>query len=90
MNKSMFAGVQQPPTNVNIDPTQLATICCQSCNGKLFKQAHILKRVPKFMVGAPSDVPIAFPVWRCTNCGTVLVEFIPDGIIELEEDDEKV
>lgn len=77
-------GGNQP--GVNIDPSMMQTIKCASCNGKLFKQAHLLKRIPKLMVGAPSDVPVAFPVWRCVSCNTVLIEFIPDGILDESED----
>ena len=84
---SGLKGMGQPPMNLNIDPKAMESIKCTSCNGMLFKQAHVLKRIPKFMIGAPTDMPLAFPVWRCVSCNTVLIEFIPDGLLNIEEDE---
>lgn len=68
--------------NVNIDPLVLDTITCPSCRGNLFSQVHLLKRVPKLMVGSPSDIPLTIPIWRCVSCFTILTEFLPDGILD--------
>lgn len=81
------------PMDVNVDISQLEIIECPSCTGKLFTQVHLLKRVPKIMVGAPQDIPVSIPLWRCTNCGTVLLDFVPKiaGITDnlLEDGDEQ-
>lgn len=62
--------------DLNVDLSKLDAIECSSCGGKLFKQAFMLKKLPKIMTGAPTDIPVSIPIWKCINCNNVLTEFV--------------
>ena len=76
MNPKLSGG-GQPNMNVNVDLSMATTIACDGCGGKVFRQAVVLKRIPKLQVGTPTDVPVGVPIFRCDDCGEVLKEFIP-------------
>ena len=73
-------GGTSPKMDINVNLKDSETIGCTNCDGKLFDTLHILKRVPKVIIGAPTDVPIPVPIWTCVSCGEVMKEFIPRAV----------
>jgi uncharacterized Zn finger protein len=65
---------------ININPSDVKNVECESCGGVFFKQVVLLKRIPKLAVGADEDVLAPVVVWRCDDCGGVNEEFIPKSV----------
>ena len=66
--------------NLNVNLRDAKTVECGNCNSRLFEQHYVLKRIPKVMIGAPTDVPVPVPIWCCSSCNAVLADFIPTGV----------
>lgn len=58
-----------------IDLRQQATIKCDKCESKFFKEVTMLKKVPKLLTGNQEDVIVPFPTYMCNECGYVNEEF---------------
>jgi uncharacterized Zn finger protein len=71
---------------VNIDLNQTTGITCDECNGVYFEQQIIIRKASGFLTGTgkPSYIPI--PVFACTQCGHVNVEFLPKEIKSVDKD----
>jgi len=72
---------QQPQPKLQIDPTKLDTVECESCGGIFFEEVTMFKEVPAIQSpnGQKSILPI--PVVRCAECGNVAERFLPKEML---------
>lgn len=64
--------------NPNIDLKQTTEIKCDECGSLYFEEVVMLRKLSKFVTGAPKDSVIPVPVIRCADCKHVNDEFKPD------------
>ena len=71
--------------NIGIDQT--SPVLCDECGGHFFNQVLHLRKASGLLTGTgvPSYVPI--PVFACTACGHVNVEFLPQEVQQLDKKD---
>jgi uncharacterized Zn finger protein len=50
---------------------------CEKCEGTVFIEAMMMKKVSKFLTGADRDTITPIPVVACAACGHVNEMFIP-------------
>ena len=69
--------------NIGIDQT--TPVLCDKCKGHFFTQTLHLRKASGLLTGTgvPSYVPI--PVFACTACGHVNIEFLPQEVQELDK-----
>ena len=63
-----------PSINLN-DATDVE---CDECQSKIFVERLMIKKVSKFLTGAPRDTISPIPVLACAKCSHVNKEFMPD------------
>lgn len=51
------------------------TITCGDCGSKFFKEAVLLKKVPKLLTGSHEDTIVPFPTYMCNSCNHVNEDF---------------
>lgn len=71
--------------NMTIGLSATVGVNCSHCNGLFFQQSFIIRKLPRFLIGAPQDEPMFVPVFRCQDCGEVLREFFPEGMKDVEQ-----
>lgn len=64
-----------PKLNVSLDKT--VPIVCEECEGQVFTEGVILRKVSRFLTGQPQDGLIPIPVFACNECQHVNEEFLP-------------
>lgn len=67
---------QQPSINVNL--MEQPTMKCAGCEGVFFQTHFIVKKVSKLATGSPVDQFAPIQILRCSDCGEVLKETLPD------------
>ena len=70
-----------PKLNVSLDKT--IAITCEECGGQVFTEGVMLRKVSRFLTGNAVDGLVPIPVFACTSCQHVNVEFLP---AELKKD----
>jgi uncharacterized Zn finger protein len=58
-----------------IDLKEQATLVCEECGSKYFKEVVMIKKVSKLLTGSMEDTVVPFPTYRCDDCGHVNKEF---------------
>ena len=64
--------------NVNVDITIQPTLKCSSCNCIFFEPVFIMKKISKIVTGTPNDQLVPIQVLRCSDCGEVLLDSVPN------------
>ena len=64
-----------PKLNVSLDKT--VPIVCEECEGQVFTEGVILRKVSRFLTGQPQDGLIPIPVFAYNECQHVNEEFLP-------------
>jgi uncharacterized Zn finger protein len=59
---------------VNIDVYGLENLKCDHCGGIYFADVHVIKIVPKLLVGVKEDQHQILNALRCVECG-----YVPNG-----------
>jgi hypothetical protein len=82
--KGKVIGMNQPTQaapKMQLDPTKLDTVRCESCDGIFFEEVTMFKEVPAVQSpnGQKSMLPI--PVIRCADCGAVSERFLPKELL---------
>ncbi len=73
------AGNQGPSkANMSVNILDQETVKCLECDGVIFEQVIVLKKINKVLVGAPHDQIVPIQLFRCMDCGTVSGEGLPD------------
>jgi uncharacterized Zn finger protein len=68
---------QQPSAQVRIDPNSLKDVSCVSCNGKLFQEVYMFKKISAIVSPTGRDEMIPVVTYRCVECGDINPEFLP-------------
>ena len=53
---------------LNINLADAPYIECESCNGTIFEEKMMIKKVSKFMTGGAQDSIVPIPVVICAKC----------------------
>jgi Zn ribbon nucleic-acid-binding protein len=80
--------MQNPLAEVRFEQT--SGVVCENCNYHAFSEAYLLRKVSKFLVAANSnkDQIIPVPVFHCVKCGHVNKEFLPEGFVSQNTDED--
>lgn len=65
----------QPKLNINL--ADAPYIECEKCNGQIFEERMMLKKVSKFMTGGAQDSVVPLQIIACAACGHVNELFKP-------------
>ena len=78
MGKVMGLDGKTPPkTEIKIDAAKLKDITCEECEGKVFRQASMFKRLSALISPTGKEQIVPIPVFRCDDCGHINEEFLP-------------
>jgi len=67
----------QNQQNLNVSLKDMTTVVCDECQGEVFDQSVLLKKVSKFLAGTPEDAIVPMYVFTCAKCGHINEEFLP-------------
>ena len=70
-------GLDGSTPKLNINLADSPYVECEQCNGKVFEERMMLKRVSKFMTGGNQDSIVPLQVIACSNCGNINELFRP-------------
>lgn len=56
-------------------------IVCAECGDRVFELVNVLKRINKVLVGAPHDQIVPIQLFRCSSCGSLSSESLPDSSV---------
>lgn len=62
---------------LNINLSEVPYLECENCQGTLFEEKLMIKKVSKFMTGGTQDSIVPLPVIACAHCGHVNEMFKP-------------
>ena len=65
----------QPQLNINLADAPYME--CEKCQGKIFEEKMMIKKVSRFMTGSDQDSIVPIPVISCAGCGHVNEMFKP-------------
>jgi DNA-directed RNA polymerase subunit RPC12/RpoP len=68
-------GGGQPQLNINLADAPYME--CEECQGKIFEEKMMIKKVSRFMTGSEQDSIVPIPVIACSKCGHVNEMFKP-------------
>ena len=71
-------GGQTPNQEIKLDISKAKDVLCTNCDGKIYEQAFMFKKVSKLLTGAPNDQFIPIQGYRCMECGEMLNELLPE------------
>lgn len=71
-------GAQSRPSPIQVNPFEHPTVVCESCGGKIFDIAFVVKKINKMAIGAPVDQMVPIQLFRCSDCGEVLKDSLPN------------
>ena len=70
---------------MQVDITKSTSIVCEKCENSVFIQGVLLRKISKFITFTQKDALIPVPIFTCSKCGHVNVEFIPAELRELTQ-----
>jgi hypothetical protein len=62
---------------VNVNLSDAPYLTCDSCGHDVFEEKMKIKKISKFMTGAPQDSIVPLPVIACAKCGHINEMFKP-------------
>ena len=57
------------------DLSKSTKVICESCNGEVFVERLLLRRISKFFIASDKDQIVPLPVIACASCGHINEEF---------------
>jgi len=69
---------------MNLDLSQTAPVTCEKCQHLYFEQVVHLRKASGLLTGTGKPTYVPIPVFACTKCGHVNVEFLPTEIKDLD------
>jgi hypothetical protein len=70
-------GPDRGQSQLNIHLADAPYIECEKCNGQVFEERMMLKKVSKFMTGGSQDSIVPLQVIACAACGNINELFKP-------------
>ena len=67
--------MEQP--KINIDLSQTTELICDECQGKIFTEGVMIRKVSRFIVGSTKDTMVPVGVFYCVKCGHVNEDMLP-------------
>lgn len=64
-----------PKLNINLADAPYLT--CEACGHEVFEEKMMIKKISKFMTGAPQDSIVPLPVIACAKCNHINEMFKP-------------
>jgi predicted nucleic acid-binding Zn ribbon protein len=64
-------------SQLNINLADAPYMECEECQGKIFEEKMMIKKVSRFMTGSEQDSIVPIPVIACSKCGHVNEMFKP-------------
>lgn len=65
-----------PALNLNLSEAEDVT--CENCQGTIFEEKMMVKKLSRFMTGSDRDSIVPIPVIVCSNCNHVNEMFKPN------------
>lgn len=65
------------PKQLNVNLADVPYLECEECNGTLFEEKMMIKKVSRFMTGSDQDSIVPIPVIACAKCGNINELFKP-------------
>jgi hypothetical protein len=65
---------------LNVNPSDLETLKCASCESDKFDQVFIVKKIPSVLSPTGKQIMIPVPVFECTNCKQTCKEMYPEEL----------
>jgi len=72
-----MGGSPKQDQNITINAADLIDIICAACDGKVFRQASMFKRLSALISPSGKEQIVPIPVFRCDDCGNINDEFLP-------------
>ena len=72
-----MGGNDQPKAQIKINASDLEDILCENCEGKVFKEASMFKKLSALISPTGKEQIVPIPVFRCDDCGHINKEFLP-------------
>ena len=61
--------------DVKISLRDQPTLKCETCEGIIFREVVLIKKVSKLLTGSTEDTLVPFPTYVCDGCGYMNEEF---------------
>ena len=78
MFNNKFDGMQQPNVNFGLKDTQ--SVVCTECNGDIFQNGVMFRKVSKILAGTDKDALVPITIPYCVNCMAPLDELLPQDL----------
>jgi predicted nucleic acid-binding Zn ribbon protein len=62
-------------SDVKISLRDQPTLKCETCEGIIFREVVLIKKVSKLLTGSTEDTLVPFPTYVCDGCGYMNEEF---------------
>ena len=70
-------GAAPKTPQVQISADDLEDIICENCDGKIFREVVMVKRLSALISPTGKEQIVPVPVFRCDECGFINKEFRP-------------
>ena len=70
-------GKGQPKSQIKLEMKDLQDIVCENCEGKVFREATMFKKLSALLSPTGKEQIIPIPVYRCDECGHINEGFLP-------------
>jgi hypothetical protein len=70
----------KPQLKISIDQTTEVTCSNPECDGKIFNEGLMFRRVSKFLSGTGKDALVPINLAFCIKCQTPLAETVPTNV----------
>lgn len=71
--------------SMQVDISKSLPIICEKCENNIFIQGVLLRKISKFITFTQKDALMPIPIFSCSKCGHVNLEFIPIELRELTQ-----
>jgi hypothetical protein len=73
----LFNNSQIPQPQIQIKASDLKDITCDECDGKIFREVTMFKRLSALVSPTGKEQIVPIPVFRCDTCDNINDEFLP-------------
>ena len=70
-------GAAPKTPQVQISADDLEDIICENCDGKIFREVVMVKRLSALISPTGKEQVIPVPILRCDDCGHINEQFLP-------------
>ena len=70
----------QVPQSINLKADDLEDIVCENCEGQIFREASMFKRLSALLSPTGKEQIVPIPIFRCDDCGHINEAFLPKSL----------